>query len=35
MIQFAFNVGQNVKMLTPESHVNLDRLDARVSNEKK
>lgn len=33
MIQFAFNVGQNVTSLTSESHVNLDPLDTRVSNE--
>lgn len=33
MIQFAFNIGQNVTMLTSESHVNLDQLDTPVSNE--
>lgn len=33
MIQFAFNVWQNMTMLTSESRVNLDQLDTRVSNE--
>lgn len=33
MIQFAKNVGQNITTLTSESHVNLDQLDTRVSNE--